>query len=326
MDIEAFARDLAAYAKHRDRSVSIAGRTWTNFIREVYPSLLQGKDRGSVGSALHRAGEKPLRYGEQKVAAGVAGADLLVEYEARKALAKNQTTDGDESDGDGDGIEEEKMNDEASDDEAEVEEDSDNEAPQLMLLNDDGKEQKEEESDSDGVIDVSKMSDKERNLLQQEVSSTRVFSTADFDRMRKLVEREKRAKRDPREAARRKRAIAAGKEFEELSDDDSDYDSDEGIRISGAVNPGDIMADVKKKRISKAEKLEKIVAGREKFESKSRDGGSTNIEKKRKKNFQMTKYAFASRQKRSEKDSVRQLRKGKSLKHDRDSKKRRRKL
>mmetsp|Transcript_2345 Transcript_2345/g.2822 ORF Transcript_2345/g.2822 Transcript_2345/m.2822 type:complete len:87 (+) Transcript_2345:121-381(+) len=86
------------------------------------------------------------------------------------------------------------------------------------------------------------------------------------------------------------------------------------------------MADVKKKRISKAEKLEKIVAGREKFESKSRDGGSTNIEKKRKKNFQMTKYAFASRQKRSEKDSVRQLRKGKSLKHDRDSKKRRRKL
>jgi len=339
MDIEAFARDLAAYAKHRDRSVSIAGRTWTNFIREVYPSLLQGKDRGSVGAALHRAGEKPLRYGEQKVAAGVAGADLLVEYEARKALAKNQTGDNDASEDDGDGIQEERMNDEVSDDgsgewvdvkneEGEAEEDSDNEAPQLMLLKDD-EEQEEtegEESNSDGVLNLSKMSAEERKQLQQKVSSTRVFSTADFERMRKLVEREERAKRDPREAARRKRAIAAGKEFEELSDDGSDYDSDEGVHIAGAVNPGDIMADVKKKRISKAEKLEKIVAGREKFESKSRDGGSTNIEKKRKKNFQMTKYAFSSRQKRSEKDTIKQLRKGKSLKHNRDAKKRRRKL
>eukprot|EP00957_Ditylum_brightwellii_P106107 8094198-Ditylum_brightwellii.AAC.1 len=41
MDVEAYARDLAAYSKHRDRSVSIAGKTWTNFIREVHPSLLQ---------------------------------------------------------------------------------------------------------------------------------------------------------------------------------------------------------------------------------------------------------------------------------------------
>ena len=85
VDVEAFARDLAGYAKHRDRSVAVAGRGWQNFVREVYPSLLQGRDRGSKGSALHKTGAKPLRYGEQNVAAGVAGADLLVEYESKKA-------------------------------------------------------------------------------------------------------------------------------------------------------------------------------------------------------------------------------------------------
>ena len=56
MDPEGFAKDIASYAKHRDRSVAIAGRAWQNFIRQVYPSLLSGKDRGKEGSALHRAG------------------------------------------------------------------------------------------------------------------------------------------------------------------------------------------------------------------------------------------------------------------------------
>merc|ERR1712070_526937 len=90
----------------------------------------------------------------------------------------------------------------------------------------DGAEDGEEE-----VLDLSKMTQEERNKLKQEISSTRVFTAADFIKMRKLVEREERARRDPREAARRKRAIARGQEFDELSDDDFDDSDDEDDMI-----------------------------------------------------------------------------------------------
>jgi len=295
-DVEAFVRDIAAYSNHRDRSVSIAGKSYTNFIRETHPSLLQGKNRGLKGSALHKGKAKPMRYGEYKVNYGVDGADLLIEYEAKKAAYQR---------------EQERREAEGLDDEEEVEEDmndaDDEEAPDLIVVD---PEEKKEDGDSvedkpeaDGedqedVLDLSKMTQDERNKLKQEVSSTRIFTATDFAKMRKLVEREERARRDPREAARRKRAIAKGQEFDELSEDDFDSDDDEDqIRIKGAVNPDTIMAEAKRKRKSKAEKLKKVLAGREKFESNERAGGSTNTEKERKKNFLMSKSSKRARTK-----------------------------
>jgi protein SDA1 len=309
-DVEAFVRDLAGYAKHRDRSVSIAGRGWVNFIREVYPSLLQGKHRGLVGAGLHRAGERPLRYGEVRVASGVEGADLLLAYEASKKRAE-ESRDGegqqshddddgwveDESDGegeeddegewvdvetgdeedeisiDGDGEEEGGKEDgwvevdsgdeeddiEISDDDVDGDE-SDGEAPDLVLLG--------EDDDEEEPMDLSKMSDKDRAKVQQQVSSTRIFTTAEFAKMQKLVERQQKARRDPRLASKLKRAKAKGEEFNDMSDDDSDDSDDEDIHIKGAVNATDIMADAKRKRMSKAEKLEKIIEGRQKWEAK----------------------------------------------------------
>jgi protein SDA1 len=56
----------------------------------AHPALLAGKDRGKSGSVLARLGEKPLRYGERRAAFGVEGADLLVEYEAKKAALATQ--------------------------------------------------------------------------------------------------------------------------------------------------------------------------------------------------------------------------------------------
>jgi protein SDA1 len=336
MDVEAFARDLAAYSNHRDRSVSIAGRGWTNFIREVHPSLLQGKDRGTVGSALHRAGEKPLRYGQAKVSAGVEGADLLVEYESKKAaFLREQEARVDDASDDEDSVQEEQMNDEVDgDDWEEVEEDveddcdsDDESAPDLILLNSDKASDDAPVDKDETVVDLSKMTTEEREELKQNVSSTRVFTTADFEKMRKLVEREDRAKRDPRETARRKRAAAKGQVFDELSDDDSEGDSDgDQVRVSGVVNPMDLMADSKRKRVSKAEKLEKIVAGRQKFEAKARAGGSTNTEKKRKKNFVMAQFSWATRQKGKGKATAKVANKRKQLAGSHEAKKRRRKM
>ncbi len=362
VDVEAFARDLAGYSKHRDRSVAVAGRSWTNFIREVHPSLLQGKDRGTTGSALHRAGEKPLRYGEQRVASGVAGADLLIEYEAKKtaylkrkeeSLAKGEESVDSDSD---DGIKIEKMNDAVPDNEEwiEMEDSKDEDRDDRQENKDSGEEDDtvapnlvpvkivngkvipiEEKSDSESeekTLDLSSMTPEQRAKLSQEVSATRVFTTVEFEKMRKLVERQERLKRDPRAAARLKRRRAQGKQFEELSDDDDDSDSDsvdeERVYIKGAFSANEIMAETKKKRASKIERLEKVLAGREQFEHKSRDGGSTNTEKKRRKNFLMTKFSAANRTKQGSKDTARRgilkkTKKNKQMKHENMKRRRR---
>lgn len=321
-DVEAFVQDLAGFAKHNDRSVSIAGRGWVNFIREVYPSLLQGKHRGLVGAGLHRAGEKPLRYGEVRAASGVEGSDLLVAYEAAKKNKKAAEGDSEEEEDDEDGWV--KMNDE--------EEDKD-EAPDLVLLEEDDDEDSKPKAEGDDddasepQLDLSKLSSEERAKIKQEVSSTRVFTTAEFAKMAKLVDRQQRAKRDPRLAAKLKHAKAKGEEYDDMSDSDSDMDSDDDeIHIKGAVNNTDIMAEAKRKRVSKAEKLEKIIEGRQKWEAKQRPGGSTNTEKMRKKSFAMSKFSFATRTKLGEKETAKHGRKTKNkVKNDgRAAKKRRR--
>ncbi|KAL7537647.1 hypothetical protein ACHAXR_009111 [Thalassiosira sp. AJA248-18] len=352
-DVEAFVRDLAGYAKHRDRSISIAGRGWVNFIREVYPSLLQGKDRGLVGAGLHRAGEKPLRYGEVRAASGVAGADLLAAYEASKLKAAENDNEGDSDEEGGedgwvdvDSGDEEKQGDEdgwvevdSGEEEDEIkmndvdeEEESDDDAPDLLLLGEDnngedGKPKADNDETEDKQLDLSKLSDKDRAKLQQQVSSTRIFTTAEFAKMQKLFDRQQQARRDPRLAARLKRAKAKGEEFADISEDDSDMSDGEDIHIKGAVNATDIMAEAKRKRMSKAEKLEKIIEGRQKWETKERAGGSTNTEKKRKKNFAMSKFSFSTRKKLGEKTTAKHGRKQANRLNDgRVSKKRRRKF
>jgi len=353
MDVEAFARDLAAYAGNKDRSVATAGRSWANFVREVHPFLLKGKDRGGVGSALHRAGQKPLRYGETKISSGVEGAELLVRYEAMRAKRKERkAAAGDDGDDSGsEGSWEEPMNDEDEEDEDEdcdVEKDGagkdsgdeeketersegDDKAPDLMLVTEiDGEmvppgkdDQVAVDEKDDETKDPNKMSVEQRDKVRQEISSTRIFTSTEMIRMRRLVEREEKVRRDPRAAAKRKRAIAKGEDYEALSDDDDNSD-DEGVHTAGAVTIDDIQAVARKKRQSKAERLEKVLAGRGKFEHNERDGGSTNNEKKRKKNFVMTKFSFENRQKASGKETARQAKQKKS-KSIKDSRKRRRK-
>jgi len=333
-DVEAFVRDIAAFANHRDRSVSIAGKSYTNFIRETHPSLLQGKHRGLRGSALHKAKAKPMRYGEAKVNYGVEGADLLLEYEAQKAAYEREQARMRAEGGDEEDEFEEEMNDVESDDEEapdlivvdpeEENENSDNGEADSSQAGDNGDQEQKED-----VLDLSKMTQEERNKLKQEISSTRVFTAADFAKMRKLVQREERARRDPREAARRKRAIARGQAFDELSEDDFDEDDEEdNIHVKGAVNPDAIMAEAKRKRKSKAERLKKVLEGREKFEANDRGGGSTNTEKERKKNFLMSKSSKRARSKGRGKKGLQEKRghggMGKTQKYQ-EAKKRRRK-
>jgi len=207
-------------------------------------------------------------------------------------------------------------------------EDDDSDAPPKLV------KMKEEEEEGKGVIDLKSMSDESRNNLSQNISSTRVFTTSEFEKMRKLVEREQKLRRDPRAAAKRRRALARkGTAFEQLSDgDDTDEslsdDDDEGeqtVSTHGVVNPEDIMAMAKKKRMNKAQRIQKIMAGREKFQSKTRAGGTTNTEKTRKKSFVMTKFSYNARSKIGQKETSKGSRKKKIMKGSHDAKKRRRK-
>ena len=267
-----------------------------------------------------------------------------MEYEAKKAAYQKGLEENNE-DSDDEGSTEERMNDEVEeeeeidevendgDDEEELEDEAesdDEEAPTLVPVKEDfNGETKIDES----TLDLSKMTPKERQEYQLKISSGRVFSSEELLKMRKLVEREERRKRDPRTAARLKRMKAQGKEFDALSDDDSDVDSVDSdeearIKVKGVVDAGEIMAESKRKRLNKMERLQKVIEGREKFEHNSREGGSTNAEKKRKKDFLMTKFSYQNRKKQGSKETARRgtLQKKKRTQDKQESKKRRRKL
>ena len=71
-------RDLAAYTKHRDKSVVVAARGWINIVREHHPQLLQKKDRGRDKA---RSKATPLSFGASEASEQVPGEDLLRLYE-----------------------------------------------------------------------------------------------------------------------------------------------------------------------------------------------------------------------------------------------------
>lgn len=110
------------------------------------------------------------------------------------------------------------------------------------------------------------------------MSSTRIFSTADFVYMAKLVSWNEGAKQDPRLASKRRRTDERGEAFDLLSDEDNDderesNDEEDGVRVQGAATPDDIIGVRARSRKSREEKLARIVAGRNKFEAKGRPGG-----------------------------------------------------
>jgi protein SDA1 len=316
MDIEAFTRDLAAFANHRDRSVSIVAE-----YEAKKAAQKRRKDEGEEIASeddsisdweevMNDAKEEDEDDDEQEVDIEDEEAPTLVN------LDKASEVDIEEQDGSDD--EEWESDDEEGENDGEEGESDGEEASNLVNMD------KASEGEDEMPLDLSKMTREEREKLKQDLSATRIFSAKDFQKMRKLVAREQRAKRDPMENARRKRAIAQGKEFEELSDDDSDSEGEE-VNIAGAVNPADIMANAAKKKQNKAERIAQSIASREKFESNARAGGSTNIEKRRKKNFQMTKFSEDARSKGTQKGNLSKKRREKGVQLKHEKKKRRRK-
>jgi hypothetical protein len=91
--------------------------------------------------------------------------------------------------------------------------------------------------------------------------------------------------------------VLSGDENWESEDSLGDYGSDmefgEGqYRQRGAFTSTDIQAESQRRKTSKAERLESIMGGRSVRQEKEHNGGSTNRDKLRKKNFLMSKHSF----------------------------------
>jgi len=157
--------------------------------------------------------------------------------------------------------------------------------------------------DSDDWIDVNHDEDKkpltkeEAEKIRAETSSNRVFSSQDFERMKKLAAREAAEKRDPRAMAKRRKLIKEGKTFDDMSDDEGEEDNKGVLRVKGMINPENIMAESVRRKNDRMDRLQSIMEGRTAFEAKKRDGGSTNTEKLRNKNFAMQQHSYKNRTK-----------------------------
>jgi SDA1 len=93
--MDAFVQDICAYSRNRDKSVVVAARGFTNLIREIYPSLLRGRDRGKH----HDITAKPAAYGAENVLEGVEGAELLTLADAG-IITMDSSSDSDNDDSD----------------------------------------------------------------------------------------------------------------------------------------------------------------------------------------------------------------------------------
>ncbi|KAJ2792028.1 Severe Depolymerization of Actin, partial [Coemansia guatemalensis] len=67
--------DLILYRKHKDKGVMMGARSLLALYRQINPEMLHRRDRGRDASL--GLGGAPLRFGEQRAAEGVDGAELL---------------------------------------------------------------------------------------------------------------------------------------------------------------------------------------------------------------------------------------------------------
>ena len=101
-EMDPILQDLVEKHKSKEKSIMIAGRSFLNMLREVFPALLHRTKRGK----FHDATARPAAYGEVRALEGVDGADLLAAKEAEmlangESWADLPSEESDSSDDDG---------------------------------------------------------------------------------------------------------------------------------------------------------------------------------------------------------------------------------
>ncbi|KAH8047329.1 hypothetical protein JL722_13141 [Aureococcus anophagefferens] len=258
-----FVRDLAAHAKHRDRSVVVAARGWINVVREHYPALLHKKDRGRAHAASTR---EPAKYGAATAATAVEGEELLRAYE-RGDLPEDFDDAVRECDGVGEGVKDDDgagwvdVDDDdggAEEDGAEVVEDEDDEEEEAG--EDDDEEEAGEDDEDDGEED-------------EEEASDDGGGGEDGDEGWQDASDDGEAAAPAAKKARAAELRAAGGRA--------------GASGQGFLQSNDILPDAVKRKTSVEERKAQNVLDREQYQLKTHAGGKTNTEKRRTKNYLM---------------------------------------
>lgn len=317
--------DLVLYRKDRDKGVVMASRGLLNTVREMYPNLLDAKDRG-MG---HDEEAAPSAYGALPVVKDVFGATLLAaERIASGRVLANSEDDAaawkaeEEGETDSDDWEELNMGGDGEEEEEAAPEplwarrqrlraekeaaasgaggDEDDESEEDGSDEESDEEEEEEASDDEAAEATAEAAAKHKQRLASDVAalkagvpvaSTRFLTPADFARMKELQtaaqSKLRRGKKRPR------------------TDDEDDVDIEAVVATalkaaeanSAAVvgfDPNEIESSgILKRRVQAERALEVERSKTNKWTPEKRRGGSTNEEKLRGKNFMMLRKSRA---------------------------------
>ncbi|XP_026572918.1 protein SDA1 homolog [Pseudonaja textilis] len=256
-------QDLVQYRSHKNKNVVMSARTLIHLFQSLNPQMLQKKFRGKPTEATSEA--KIHEYGELDVKDYIPGAEILeLEKEGDKNLEEEEEG--------GDGWETTSCSEEEEDDEegewVDVHHSSDEEQQEIAKK-------------------IESMPVEERKVKATEVSSSRLLTQEDFQKIR-LAQLSKELKSAPGKAAKRKNI---------------EINSDEESR-GELLSLRDIEHLHKKPRSDKETRLATALAGktdRKEFVKKKTKlnpyASSTNKEKKKQKNFMMMRYSHNVRTK-----------------------------
>jgi protein SDA1 len=290
---ETLLQDLVMYQRSKDKGVVMAAKGLQSLYREVYPELLQKKQRGKTATMGLRSGEvKQRKFGEQEQG-GIEGIELLEQYkeEQRKrkleeAAENGETKKDDDEDDDGFNSDEWEVASTDSDTSGEwinVSDDEDDEPAKKRLKADDG--------DAPDLVDTSKEDEAEINRIST-LATTSILTPADLAKLEELLREAKIDKALGRTSKRKKELI--------------DKHIEDGITAEDIEMPA-----LLGKKLTKEERValaREGKPGRDEHKStqairkskKEAEGKSTtNKEKARKKNFLMTIGKARAKNKRS---------------------------
>lgn len=303
-DMLGFARDIAAYSKHRDKSVVVAARSWINSVRAKFPSLLRKKDRGRD----HLRDQTPTKFGALVALDHVDGADLLAAYEQGK-LPSDFDDAINECDALQDNTLDTKRDSAARED---VNEEADEEGPDEDTSEECPDEEADEECPDDEADEECSHEDKTRDYdagdgycgeaeePNEEEDSAMDDELEDEDPEEGRAEGDKAGGSLKETDAHDDQARISLQSLEPtriLSETDF-----ERIRLLKAraeelhlslrqrnkrVSVADLEAQAAKRRATVEERRAKVAAGRQQFQHKLHAGGKTNAEKRRTKNYLM---------------------------------------
>ncbi|OII71916.1 uncharacterized protein cubi_00724 [Cryptosporidium ubiquitum] len=284
--------DLANFRKMNNKGVSIAAKSLINLYREIMPSMLHRSLMSKEAAMNIKDGnndDNQLSYGYRKIDNTISGADLLMKYNNRKNKSKQETESESSQYPKEYGYDLDKDDNHLENDinQEEIEDLSDIDFEELGSCDEDFEELDELDSDfqieAEDSMEVPRTSETEIGVSNQNIVFDKILDQDDFKMIKKLKTRVEAAKAvgvsksleneqlDFSTTSSDEGSVTgtsgeddnsseSGSESGLDSDDSTDYDISRDIRDEITRNLG-------KKKLSKQQRIQSIMKGREGRES-----------------------------------------------------------